>query len=312
MAKTAGSGSDGSTQAIFGGGIPPGYNHPAFEDSAAYFEWLGNMGMAMNNAPVPGQGNPSFVRKGRKTSTDTSMPDYVPMHSGSISFPTNDQFVMANFQVEDDSFMEHLKVPSNTPIQKMCEPGVPFPVMSQNNAIPPELAHSLTNSLLNQPMPFQMQSASTLDPTNKVRSRKENRLQPIDQPTSIPAPKPTPALEHKDMRRVSQQMYIPSGNTMPVSVMQQQQSPKSLAGSDLNQETPSDTSFGANITNLAAHDASSVEGAVGSAASSEKGTKRARHYTPGSANTLEDDDPPRGSPRVRLTPFEDVSTALAT
>src|SRR5689334_6702249 len=90
--------------------------------------------------------------------------------------------------------------------------------MNHNSGIPPDLATSLTNSLLNQPMPLQFQHHNQASST-EVRSRKENRLhQPINVPLGSSAP---PAPDHKEMRRVSQQMYMPSGSFVPTSLVEQ-------------------------------------------------------------------------------------------
>ena len=143
----------------------------------------------------------------------------------------------------------------------------------------------------------------------EVRSRKENRQhQPVDVPAPVPPVLPVP--DHKDMRRVSQQMYMPSGSGVPISLAQQQTKSPKILGSETNVRTPSGGPFGGDITNMAAQDSSSLDVTVGSAPSSDKGSKRVRHFTPSSVRALEDEnDPLRGSPRIRLTPFAEDSPA---
>ncbi|CAM1511990.1 Fc.00g095030.m01.CDS01 [Cosmosporella sp. VM-42] len=295
------------------------YSNPdPFGDSNAYFDWLDNMGTGVDDIDMTGQASTSALRKARKTDTDISMPDYVSStQNGQMAFPLDGQFPLTNFQPEEESYIGHMKVPTNTPTtrsQRLCEStGVPYPVISHNGSIPTDLANCLTNSLLNQPMPLHMQARPS---TTEVRSRKENRLhQPAVPSPSAFSSTSTPAQEQKELRRVSQQMYIPSGGSMPIGVSQQQNmSPKSFLSSELAQKTPSLRKLGVNLSNLAAQDTSSLDGAMGSASSSDKGTKRGRNFTPGSTTAIEEDDEPlRGSPRVRLTPFaEETPTRVVT
>lgn len=162
-----------------------------------------------------------------------------------------------------------------------------------------DLANSLTNSLLNQPMPIQVQAQGAPIPATEVRSRKENRLQHNDQPITT-ASISTHATDHAEMRKVSQQLYMPSVGSLPAGVAPQ--------ASPLTQVTrvPSLGEFGANITNLSAAD-SIITSSGGSA--SDKGTKRVRNFTPASARVIdEEDEPQRASPRLRPSPFAETTT----
>ncbi|KAF7561416.1 hypothetical protein G7046_g2725 [Stylonectria norvegica] len=294
--------------------MPLGAGHVGpdpFGNSNAYFEWLSTMGMGMgmNDAANAGQTSSSGMRNTRRTSTDVSMPDY-PSQAGQFALSGDGHVTLPTFQPEDAFCGGHMKVPTNTPItatQSTCKPGgAPFPIIPHNASLPADLATSLTNSLLNQPIPLQLQAHNMRTLASEVRSRKENRFQKqSDILPSMLSSTLTPQQEHQDQRKVSQQMYPPSGSSVPVNVAQPlKKSPND--GYHSAQRTPSVGRFGANIANLAEQDATlDVPASLG--ISSEKGTKRVRNFTPRSTKVVEEDEPRGGSPRMRLTPFTDIS-----
>lgn len=160
-------------------------------------------------------------------------------------------------------------------------------------------------------MPLHMQSHNQSS-SNEVRSRKENRLhQPIDIAPVSSAPL---VPDHKDMRRVSQQMFMPSGSFVPIGLAQQRIKSPRTASSEIKTQVPTSGLFGGDMTKATTQDTSSLDVVVDSAPSSDKGAKRVRYFTPASVQGLEDEcDPNRGSPRLRLTPFaEDIPTQMTT
>lgn len=309
-----------------------------FGDVNAYFEWLSSMGMGMADANTrdEAQQNPGLSRSARRTSTDISMPDYVSLNSGGqAAVPPEQSVSLSSFRQDEDSQCGSLKVPTNTPTtggghgscdqegrystpiispprldQGHCRltnlTGASFSFLNHTASIPSDLASSLTNSLLNQPMPPLLQNSSFHVPTSEIKSRKENRLHQTTGP-SPPAlsTKSISGQDHADMRRVSQQMYIPSGASLPVcTVSSRAPSPQNQGCLEPAQRAPSRTGdSGMGVEHLSTVDASVN---VAPTMMTEKGAKRIRNFTPASSRAIdEEDEPRRASPRVRLTPFAD-------
>ncbi|KND90082.1 hypothetical protein TOPH_05293 [Tolypocladium ophioglossoides CBS 100239] len=265
-----------------------------FGEANNYFEWLSGIGMGVADVNR-GEGQVKVHRRlARRTSTDISMPDYVEIAEQPLYMP--------GLRQDDDGHSSSLKVPTNTPTTSgygSCEQdGVTFSSLAHSASIPSDLANSLTNSLLNQPMPVHMQQPNFHAPMGEIKSRKENRFQQLagPSPSAIPTAL-TSCQDHQEMRRVSQQMYMPSGASLPVcTVSSQANSPEAVQRvSSMGGE------LSAGVNNLSTCD-TPLSAASGN--SVEKGTKRVRNFTPASARAIEEEDEPRrGSPRVRLTPF---------
>jgi hypothetical protein len=81
-----------------------------FIEANAYFEWLNGMGMGLNNDILPTRGSRQTTRNDRKSSTDVSMPDYLP--SDQVIQLNGDSFDLKH---DEDSSTIHMKVPTNTP-----------------------------------------------------------------------------------------------------------------------------------------------------------------------------------------------------
>ncbi|PHH93069.1 hypothetical protein CDD83_1354 [Cordyceps sp. RAO-2017] len=291
----------------------------SFDDANAYFEWISGFGTAAVDANrVEGQAGHA-QREVQRSGTDVSMPDYTPTESAEqLAASTERRTTDGGLRVEEDDCSGHLKVPTNTPTA--CGQGVqerdgaahdstsageatltwrlgmPLPILSHSSSLPADLASSLTNSLLNQPMPLHFQQPNFQPPATEIRSRKENRRQQPGGP-SPPAPPTTQTLvqDHHEMRRVSQQLYMPSGGSLPVGVGTSQiDSPQS------QDRAPRVSSMCSESGKAVTNDGGLAGGLGGTA---EKGTKRIRHCTPVSIRAIdEEDEPRRGSPRVRLTP----------
>lgn len=84
-----------------------------FVEANAYFEWLSGIGMGLNGDASLNINSHMVSRAARKSSTDTSMPDYV---SANQTPPLGEQ-ITASFasKIDDEADMAHMKVPTNTP-----------------------------------------------------------------------------------------------------------------------------------------------------------------------------------------------------
>ncbi|PHH72852.1 hypothetical protein CDD82_5777 [Ophiocordyceps australis] len=285
-----------------------------FGDAAAYLDWLGSMDASLGATLRSSNQENTRHANPRRQNTDISMPDYVPMTSG-------DQGAVASEHPnaghglghEDETGTNQLKVPTNTPTtggqgNLDAQDGMSYPAFSQPTPIPCDLATSLTNSLLNQPMPLHFPQSSFHELVPVVRSRKEKRSQLPD--AQLPAAS-IAGQEQQEMRRVSQQMYIPSGGSMPVcNVAMQKDSPQAPDNGGVG------TQAGTKGAVLACGEANSEQdffckdGITAQPLNSpcgimtERGNKRLRNLTPGSSRGLDDDDEPRrASSRATCSPL---------
>ncbi|KJZ80068.1 hypothetical protein HIM_00782 [Hirsutella minnesotensis 3608] len=280
-----------------------GASSDPFAEANSYLGWLSGIGMN----GVEASRSAVYPRFSRRTSTDISMPDYTPLECGDQqpALPPDCTMGLAGLRQDDDEGYGHPRVPTNTPTasgqSSHDSEGVSMPILSHSSSIPSDLANSLTNALLNQPMPLHFQQPAHNTPASEIKSRKENRRQQAHRASPSVLP---PALslgpEHQEMRRVSQQMYIPAGATMPVCLTGSQM--KSPQNQDYREE-----SNGIGICVIGANTSISEAIPGGSAvtgAGLEKGTKRLRNFTPVSARAFDEEDGPRRcSPSVHFTPF---------
>lgn len=173
--------------------------------------------------------------------------------------------------------------------------GVPFPLLS-HTSMPPELAASLTNSLLNQPLPLQVQP-QTQAPAWEVKSRKENRGSQADPSPSAISTTPMAKPSRGEVRLASQKVYVPSGGA-PALDANSQIDGSPLPGGDVSPRMPSTGEFGVDITNVAG------SGTLSPNIAADNRSKRLRNFTPASAKAIdEEDEPRRPSPHVRASPF---------
>lgn len=301
-----------------------GYVDP-FND-AAYKEWIASMGSSqapqVNFEPKtiwPG----AVTRNSSKTighdMSNSGLPDFM---ASTIDQATGSDHVdMSSIGIDEDLIMDSLKVPTNTPITATDGNCGPTGVSSQsalapseldegafpahlhydfpNPAISSDLAHSLTQSLLNQPHPLhgtsQTAQAQQIPlPASEVRSRKENRHLNNASSTRSSSSNPSPSVEAQ-IRKFSQ-----TGNAFGAIAHDRDSSGN---GPTYSRRT-SAGDFGTNITNQATTPGPTYSGAATSgtapSSGSEKGTKRSRNFTPtGSKAIDEDDEPCRPSPGMR-------------
>lgn len=282
----------------------------------------------LNPRQVAGQ--KAFRRK--LTSSDASMPDYVSDPDSTSrymeglqqtgSHAHNSSSTMVNGDTENG--LRHPQAPSNTPNTLSARRFVNDPSYNdlfansaKTSRFPPELATSLTQSLLNQPCPLPNQAGTPMTaPGSEVKSRKETRLGASRPDSNAPS-----LLDHLDMRKVSQavfgdpsdsfgqtQVYENGGNssreassgTSPQSSSRTFSgvfSQRSGSGSDLAKKQNHTNSFThANVEASTPTSMGKIDdvGLLGSG----KGTKRTRHLTPTGSNV--DQDATRSTPRVRI------------
>ncbi|KAK3388458.1 hypothetical protein B0T20DRAFT_484028 [Sordaria brevicollis] len=207
----------------------------------------------------------SGMRRGtQQQSSDDTMPDYGDGHNRNQT-----EAMHVSGHSMDDEQSTSMKVPTNTPtaaapsVEDMTT-GVHFPSMSTHlPSIPSDMASCLTNTLLNQPIPLQLQPHQIPLPSSDVKTRKENRFLTISgsNPSSAHS---TPTANRGDIRKFSQPAYsqcpIASNLSQMVSSMDgagsssdspSLQSIFSAAGS--HQDSPSQAEFGSSSSMYAGH-----------------------------------------------------------
>ncbi len=278
------------------------YSDP-FTESAAYFDWAN---------PSDGFGQRNFWPDGRsgKQPSDIPMPDFVPSSA-------SESMHLSGPSLEDDPMS--LKVPNNTPAG--------FPLTT--HGFPHDLATSLTNSLLNQPLPLPVHLQSIPPPAAEIKSRKENRHLAIPNPTASSSH--SPQAVDMETRKFSQPIFGMLGNmaadasfaASSASTSETRQSPSpspsGIFSGDISRNA-SAVDFGTSVANLNAANKASCSPlplpdqhpldsftnrsssvplcAVGGTGGLGGGLgsvamKRSRHFTPASAKVIDEEDEPR-------------------
>lgn len=199
----------------------------------------------------------------------------------------------------------HTKVPTNTPTaaSTFASDNSTASATFQSNAnsfMAPDFAHSLTHSLLNQPLPFQPQSIPL--PASEIKSRKERDSRFMTIHGTPGSAFSTPQGQH-DVRKFSQPLF----NAAP-SMFDGTASPSPLSAAFTSAAASRNASVGDTGSNLATvsnqvtplplrnSSATSLNVGVGSS------RKRGRNYAPASAKAIDEEDQPlRPSPHLRTT-----------
>jgi hypothetical protein len=192
-------------------------------------------------------------------------------------------------------------------------PGVQFHSSSHSNFVPPDLATSLTNSLLSQKPSLTGHHPTGYPPAPEVKSRKETRFQNQVEPSpSTMSSTSTFGHEMREGQQYSQQTHMPPTHaTRPDGTMPSHAgSPRlmdSRKGLETGEQTSSVEGFGADGPGEAA-----TEGSLRTiSGNSAKASKRTRYFTPASTNAMgADHDSRRVSPSVRLDPFVDTGATV--
>ncbi|KFA53751.1 hypothetical protein S40293_01699 [Stachybotrys chartarum IBT 40293] len=265
-----------------------------FGEANAYFDWLGGIGMGMglteassSTGRLPGL----HSHAGRKSSTDISMPDYVSSaNGGSNHFDNEQQQFMPDF-LKHDSNIGQWKAPNSTPatttFRRHENEGIPFPYHGQQTSLPLDLANSLTESLLNQPLPNRLPQQTVHGLTGEVKSRKENRLQQLADPLPSALSSTSPIdQESHHMRKVSQQMFMAPDVECPIEYLKSTL-PQKPTEQGCN-STPSEERV---VSGTSAQNNDSPVTAI-SGVSTEKALKRPRGYPSASVRAVDDKDQP--------------------
>ncbi len=267
----------------------------AISDSVAYFEWLNSFG---HQGQASGKHIwPTYLRThDRHCNSDTSMPDYMAVP------PCADPMTLSGGSMEEDPMT--LLVPNNTPAHGGGA-ATHFPLPSHASAIPADLAPSLTNSLLNQPLPIPIPilTQTTNLPASDIKSKKEHKH--LTTPSSDPSPiasailadpgeslkdsQPTSALAALHVPAASASAGLEPMGTSPNSNLQ------ALFSADVSR-TPSTDDFGASIDICSLH--VPLDCPDDSFSSSAQGAKRIRTFTTASAKTINEEDEPRHSSQI--------------
>ncbi|WAO84898.1 Hypothetical protein NCS54_00212800 [Fusarium falciforme] len=277
----------------------------SFDDTNAYFDWPGKVGLGLNN--IPQQFTPAMSKSSHNWElgeTGTERRGSARDSSGSGSNET--QFSSLAFSIDDED-PKVLPKTLSTPILAERNQPIPFPIFPHNAVLPEDLALSLTASLLSQPMPLQPHAPPTRTSTPEMWSRKENRKRHSTCPIpSALSTSTTVGLDHHDQRKVSQQLYIPSNGSIPLPLAQSQARSPNSPHPDLTRRSYSMSKFVSAQTSSTQSSPQKFPNTEGKA-SVEKGNKRSRNFTPGSTKPFEDDEDEhqRASPRIRLSPLSE-------
>ncbi|OAA76822.1 hypothetical protein LEL_06506 [Akanthomyces lecanii RCEF 1005] len=159
--------------------------------------------------------NPNVaVRRNQKSSTDTSMPDYISSDQTPPLVGTEQHGFAVRGNGEGDN--THMKVPTNAPTT--CDlnitetEGVHFAILS--DADPVSANGSTNNSFLSQSATMSPQLLPT--PLMEVKSRKEDKAKQIGTPPTVAATISFSG-EPVSVRRVSQQLFKAGGLVMKAS-----------------------------------------------------------------------------------------------
>lgn len=225
-----------------------------------------------------------------------------PMHISGPSLEDDEPMPTANL---------HTKVPTNTPTEGSAvdtggaTASTSFPLGSNvSSFITPDFAHSLTHSLLNQPLPIQPQNIPL--PASEVKSRKERDSRFLTIHGSNPASaSSTPQGPHHDIRKFSQPLFNSASSIFNTTTSSTSPASAALPSATASRN-PSNTDFGSNVATagtagtpipLRNSSAASVNAAVQSSS-----RKRTRNFTPASVKAIDDEDQPmRPSPHMRAS-----------
>ncbi|KAK0666999.1 hypothetical protein QBC41DRAFT_324855 [Cercophora samala] len=244
-----------------------------FNSSSAYIDWVNSMNSIVNNGQSSDSGNslkafwPSSTIQARKQTSDISMPDYCA---------TMDE-------------IDGMKVPTNTPTALDLDHHQYHIPQHRHDAslLPPSLTSSLTQSLLNQPIPL---------PSSEVKSRKETRhplgmgLGLVDPNTAFRMDTPIPGSEGATCHSSRSSSTASSRGECEdrSGLFRDNEKENGVPSAPGDQPTFSGSSRSTSVGEICYN----------------SGVKRNRTFTPASARAIDDEDEPRrASPCVRVGGF---------
>ncbi|KAK4192338.1 hypothetical protein QBC35DRAFT_512018 [Podospora australis] len=310
-----------------------------FMDSTAYLEWVAWMANSQSSNSMGRQTDSTgriswqMDRNPSKQRSDISMPDY----SNDGGSHDSNRMHISGPSLEDEHPMS-MKVPTNTPttaeqIHGACN--TQFQALSQHGPyFPANLATSLTQSLLNQPLPFPIQiptqshNAPTAGgnviqaPASEVKSRKEALHLGLLDPNTL-SNHTTPDVDRIGAtRKFSQPLFTLERTESPT--LDPLSSDASESAREKSQPAFSNSSRDTSAGDFSVHISDLKTGAAtgsttlgdqenvipgnticpSSSGTAGGGTKRTRTFTPASARAIdEEDEPRRASPHVRITGY---------
>lgn len=259
------------------------------------------------NAHLPSSHGKGSRDHGKSASSNVSMPDFGP--DTVVDDPLQNLGDIYRCRHGDQNLnLASLQVPANTHAalagqhfvdELLTEPGL------SNNSFPLELATTLTNSLLNQPLPLPHSAAGTISqPIYDAKLGKENRERESSLAHSVLVDHAGPRKPMKSIFGPIQQKDMCNQSREP-SLTNSPPSSRSFSGFFSNRSS-SGGEYGqglANVNPVNTFNQATLDVSTPSIApsSGEKGVKRSRRTTPASVRAIDDEDEPRRStPRVKI------------
>ncbi|KAK7717265.1 hypothetical protein SLS64_002755 [Diaporthe eres] len=277
-------------------------------NEAAYQEWINSLGLGQQQPHIDTNTvwPTSIGRSSNKSGTDPSMWSMPAYQSSTMrDVLTADPMNLSGPSLDEDTQMEILKVPTNTPTAFLGADHAgsgQFTYNIPNPSISSDFAHTLTHSLLNQPHPLPAVAQSVQPhqiplPASEVKSRKENRHLNNAGSVDSSSTNPSPSIEAQ-IRKFS------TTNTA-FGIIGNDRAASCASGSGPTfSRHGSGPEFGRDIANTESPNQTYAGVAAlgtGPGIGSDKGIKRSRNFTPASAKAIdEEDEPRRASPRVRM------------
>lgn len=262
------------------------------------------------NAPGMSDNGSGMMQTDQMTPADTYAPfQGEAMHISGPSLEDDEPMPTTNLGA---------KVPTNTPTAgstldpNSATASVSFQLDSTNTSsfMTPDFAHSLTHSLLNQPLPIQPQNIQPQNiplPASEVKSRKERdgRFLTIHGSNPVSAFS-TPQGAHPDIRKFSQPLFDPASSLFSATTTSSMSPASATLPSATASQNASNTDLGSSAATTGSTGTpiplrNSSAASVNAAAQSSC-RKRTRNFTPASIKVIDDEDQPlRPSPHMRAS-----------
>ena len=292
--------------------------HPDPFSESAYREWVNAMTSGQPNDLWDGRTawptSTNTRNQGRQSNSDTVMADYV-------SPQPSDPMQISGSSLEDDPMS--LKVPTNTPTGGNGDglQNLQFQLPQNSQGINADFASTLTQSLLNQPLPFPIPPQHLSLSSAELQARKENRHASISQ-TNATMGQPAALADGPETRKSSQSLFslgVPeSAPTIPADSSDQTTSAALQSLFATTSRNPLNE-FGTDITNttcktggpssgsqapISGNNADGLPSLGSGDGSGSAAPKRPRNFTPASVKAIdEEDEPRRVSPHLRIGGF---------
>lgn len=277
-----------------------------FNDSDAYFDWVNSIGP--RSSIFAGSSNTDG--RSQKSDTDINMTGVMSsqqIYANAIDHGSRE--FNLNLQPVEGSLLTQLKVPTNTPTTSAQEDGeravtdfacfrlprymltsivgFPYPLVSNQTLLSPDLANTLTSTLLTQSIPLQTQTGTLHTPASEVKPRKETRAQNLDPQLYVVSTRPTAGSGCLEQRKVTRQLSAAEVDSCYFD------------GSDLRgpaptgPRLPSPGESKVEVNNSACPD-TTIDSCSGRGMSDDN-IEQYRNFTPASARVFDQEEEPRNS-----------------